>query len=180
MKPKEHSPSPSKTSNDAPRHASKYFIVGLVVTLFNYIVYTIINQTVLTDPNLLWLDSLISCVITTFFGYLLHSKITWRERHPTRTSILKFFIWNLFMALAINPLFTWLFGFLDPIYQFAFNISSALHLPFDYNFVESTLIFCLTGFVVMILNFLFYDRIVFSSQNNFQKKSKQPPEEDLI
>ena len=177
MKPKEHSPSPSKTSNDAPRHASKYFIVGLVVTLFNYIVYTIINQTVLTDPNLLWLDSLISCVITTFFGYLLHSKITWRERHPTRTSILKFFIWNLFMALAINPLFTWLFGFLDPIYQFAFNISSALHLPFDYNFIESTLIFCLTGFVVMILNFLFYDRIVFSSQNNPKKEATQLPNE---
>lgn len=72
-----------------------------------------------------------------------------------------FFVWNGLSALAITPFFTWLFGFTTPIYEFAHGITTALHIPFDYNFVESTGIFCLTTAVTMILNYLFYDKLVF-------------------
>ena len=77
-----------------------------------------------------------------------------------------FFIWNGITALIISPFFTWIFGHFTLLYQFAHGISSFLHLPFDYNFVESTGVFCLTTAVTMTLNFFFYDRIVFSKKKS--------------
>lgn len=164
---------PTKPKKTQPKRVSKYVIVGITLTIINFSIYTFFNRVVINNINLLWLVSLISCTITTFFGYLLHSNITWRERHPGKTGVIKFLVWNLFSSLAISPFFTWLFGFIKPLYQFAYTISSNLHLPFDYDFVESTAIFCLTSFVVMVLNFLFYDHIVFKSKESPNKKSSK-------
>lgn len=150
--------------------ASKYTIVGIVLTLFNFCIYTLLIRTIFNNNNdLLWLVSLISTTITTFLAYFLHSKITWKERNPGKTGIIKFFIWNILIAVAITPFLTWLFGFITPVYQLAYNIFFAAHIPFDYDFVESTGVFCFTTLCTMILNYLFYDRIVFNS-----KKSRFP------
>ena len=147
--------------------ASKYTIVGIILTVFNFCLYTVFNQTLFSDHNeLLWLDSLVSTTITSFLAYFLHSKITWRERNPSKTSIIKFIIWNLIISVAISPFFTWLFGFITPVYQFAFNIISAIHIPFDYAFVESTGIFCFTTLVTITLNYFFYDKFVFGQQKD--------------
>ena len=166
---KEPSKQPSKTlAQKSPKtvvRASKYTIVGIILTLFNFCAYTLLIRTIFNNNNdLLWLVSLISTTITTFLAYLLHSKITWKERNPGKTGIIKFFIWNILIAVAISPFLTWIFGFITPVYQLAYNIFSTIHIPFDYDFVESTGVFCFTTLCTMILNYLFYDRIVFNSQ----------------
>ena len=186
--PKDDTPKNNNSKNDGPKpvksqkskskkrhlnYVTKYVLVGITLTVINFTIYTFLDRVVFNNINLLWLVSLISCTITTFFGYLLHSKITWRERNPGKTGAIKFLAWNLFASLAVSPFFTWLFGFITPLYQFAYNISSYIHLPFDYDFIESTAIFCLTAFVVMILNFLFYDRIVFKPKENHANKSSR-------
>lgn len=166
----------TKTTKTAVR-ASKYTVVGIILTVFNFIIYTILARTIFhNDNNLLWLVSLISCTIIAFLAYLLHSKITWRERNPGKTGMIKFITWNILIAMAISPFLTWLFGLIAPLYQFAFNITSAIHLPFDYDFVESTGVFCLTTLCTMILNYLFYDRIVFSSR--LKTKDNNAPQSD--
>lgn len=153
-------------SNDkTSKHAVRYLIVGAGVTLFNYGLYSILANLVIKNNDLLWLATLISTVITTIVAYILHSKITWKERNVTKYSIYRFFIWNAILAI-VGPGLTQLFSFITPLYDFAFNISQSLNLPFSYEFILSTGAFALTSVVIMILNFLFYDKFVFSKTNS--------------
>ena len=145
--------------------ASKYTIVGIILTIFNFVIYTLLTQLIFHNNDFVSLATIISYTLATFLAYFLHSRITWRERHPTKSGIIKFFIWNFLTALIISPFFSWLFNQFTPIYQFAFSVSSNLHLPFTYDFVESTGIFGFTTLITMILNYLFYDRLVFDKQS---------------
>lgn len=158
----------------------KFAIVGAILALANFLIYTFLARVVMNSNDLLWLDSIISYALATILAYFMHSKITWKERPVTKRGILMFFLWNGLTAFAISPFFTWLFGFASPLYEFAHGISTALHLPFDYNFVESTGIFVLTTCVTMILNYIFYDKLVFGDQkiilpeNNRSAKNHTP------
>lgn len=82
------------------------------------------------------------------------------------------------MAIIISPFFTWLFQSITPLYKFAFDISSAINLPFDYNFVESTGVFVLTACVTMTLNYLFYDKLVFGNTKEKAKGDLKDAEEE--
>ena len=143
------------------RHAVRYFFVGVGVTLVNYGLFAVISNLVIKDNDLLWLSNMIATIITVIVGYIAHSRITWKERNVTKSSIIRFFIWNAMIAIIVNPALVQFFSIFTPLYEFAFNITSAIHLPFTYEFVLTTGAFVLTAIVVMILNFLFYDRFVF-------------------
>ena len=142
-------------------HAIRYFFVGVTLTIINYLLYTVLSNFIITNLDLLWLSSLISVTITSFIAYFLHTHITWKERKVSKTSIYKFFIWNALLAFAISPAFTQLFSLFTPLYELGYNISSTIHLPFNYDFILTTGAFVLTTITTMILNFLFYDRFVF-------------------
>ncbi len=156
-----------------PRHATRYFIIGVTLTIFNYGLYTIIANLIINNNDLLWLSSFIATFATTILGYILHSKITWKERHITKTAIYKFFIWNAILTFAINPGLTQIFSLITPIYDFAYNICQNLHLNFSYEFVQSTGAFVFTGVVTMIMNFLLYDRFVFGKSKKPEKEEKE-------
>lgn len=143
------------------KHASRYLIIGIILAIFNYGLYTIIANLIINNNDLLWLSSFIASAFTTILAYILHSKITWKERNPGKTGIYKFLIWNLILTIAINPGLTQLFSLFTPLYTFGFKLLQALNIPFSYEFVQSTGAFVLTAIVTMILNFLFYDRFVF-------------------
>lgn len=148
------------------KRTGKYVINGVILTGFNFLIFTVLERTVFAGNDFLWVDTIISYTFATFLAYFLHSKITWRERNPGKIGIIKFFAWNFLAAFLISPLLTYLFGFFTPLYEFAFNVSSNLGLPFDYDLVESTVIFVLVTLIIMVLNYLFYDKIVFGSSNN--------------
>lgn len=148
------------------KRAGKYLIIGVVLTVFNFLVYTFLARVIINNNELLWLDSIMSYLVATVLAYILHSKITWKERNPGKTGIIKFFAWNFITALAISPFLTWLFSLITPLYEFIYNIFSAIHLPFDYDFVESTSVFGLTTIITMTLNYLFYDKLVFGTKED--------------
>lgn len=148
-----------------PHHATRYFIIGVSLTIFNYGLYTIIANLIINDNDLLWLSSFIATFFTTILAYILHSKITWKERTITKSAIYKFFIWNAILTFAINPGLTQLFSLIKPLYDLAFNICQNLHIDFTYEFVQSTGAFVLTGIITMIMNFLLYDRFVFGKKD---------------
>lgn len=158
-------------SDSTLKRAGKFTIIGIVLTLFNFCIYTFFARVIFNSNELLWLDSIIAYILATVLAYILHSRITWRERHPTKHGIIMFFLWNIITAIIISPLFTWFFGLFKPLYEFLFNLSSSISLPFDYNFIESTTIFCLTTCVTMILNYLFYDKLVFGQKGVKHEKS---------
>lgn len=149
------------------KHAFRYLIVGILVTAFNYALFAILSNLVIQNNDLIWLSNFIATAITTIVAYFAHSRITWKERTVTKHSVIRFFIWNAMITIAIAPGLTQLFSLLTPLYEFAYNISAAMHLPFSYEFVLTTGAFALNALVIMIINFLFYDRFVFG------KKPKQ-------
>ena len=164
---KTHEEKNPKTSHEKKTllRASKFTIIGIILALINFGIYTLLARTIFGNSNeLLWLDSLISYLLTAIAAYILHSRVTWRERHPSKLGVINFFAWNIITAVIISPLLTLLFSHTTPIYEFIFNFSSNLHLPFDYAFIEATGIFIFTSLVTMVLNFLFYDKLVFGDK----------------
>ena len=155
-----------KTDVKTSRHASRFFIIGVILAIFNYGLYTIIANLIINNNDYLWLSSFIASAFTTILAYILHSKITWKERRPGKYGIYQFLIWNILLTVVINPLFTQLVSYITPLYDVAFNISQTLNLPFTYEFVQSTGAFILTAIVTMILNFFFYDKFVFNKSKS--------------
>ena len=152
------------TTTKTTVRVGKFAIIGVVLSVFNFLIYTALARLFFKDNSWLWLDSAISYALSAILAYILHAKITWKERPVTKRGIAMFFLWNGITAFLISPFFTWLFGLLKPLYEFTFNISSAIHLPFDYAFIESTGVFVLTAAVTMILNYIFYDKLVFGGK----------------
>lgn len=162
----ESSKKPETQDVKTSKHATRYFFVGVGVTLFYYIIYTLLSNIIIKNNDLLWLSAFIATVITTIVAYIAHSKITWKEREVTKHSIIRFFIWNAILAVAINPGFTQLFSLFTPLYEFAYHIFETLHIPISYELTLTTGAFALTAVVTMILNFLFYDKFVFGKKRN--------------
>lgn len=155
----------------------KFVGVGITVTLIDFLVYNFSLSVLLGGNNdLIWLASIISGVAGTISAYILHSNITWKGRDPGKYGIIKFFAWNVLLVVAIRPALTFIFGVMDGLYEFAFMIASGINLPFTFEFVESTGVYVLMTAVIMILNFLFYDRVVFGSVN---KKDNHKEEVDV-
>lgn len=152
------------------KRAGRYIIVGILLTVFNYGLYSIIANLIIKNNDYLWLSTLISTIVSIFVAYFSHSKITWKERKITKTAIYKFFIWNLFFAFAVGPWLTQLFSLISPIYDLAFNICQAIHIGFSYDFIQSTGAFAFTSLVVMILNYLFYDKFVFGKSKKEEEQ----------
>lgn len=153
-----------------PRHKTRYLIIGISLTLFNYGLYSILSNLIIRNNDFLWASTLVSTLVTTLVAYLAHSKITWKERNITKTAKYKFFIWNLILAFAIGPWITQLFSLFTPAYDLAYNIFQNMHINFSYDFVQSTGAFVFTGIVTMILNFLFYDKFVFGEKTKKEEK----------
>ncbi len=152
------------------KHAFRYLIVGILVTGFNYALFAIFSNLIIKNNDLIWLSNFIATAITTIVAYFAHSRITWKERIVTKHSVIRFFIWNAMLTIIIAPSFTQLFSLFTPLYEFAYNITSALHLPFSYEFILTTGAFALNSIVIMILNFLFYDKFVFGKKKGLNEK----------
>lgn len=159
----------SKDDVKTSTHAGRYLIIGIGLAVFNYATYAIIANLIIKNSDLLWLSSFIASAFTTILAYILHSRITWKERKPTKQGIYRFFIWNVLLTIAINPGLTQFFSIFTPLYQFGYDISQTINLPFSYEFIQSTGAFVLTAIITTILNFLFYDRFVFGKTKNMVK-----------
>lgn len=167
---KDHSKQSDEVSTS--KHVTRFVLIGIAITIFNFVFYTLLVNVIFKDNNFLWLAILISTTVSTFVAYSLHSRITWKERPITKTAIHKFFIWNLLAAFVLNPILTQLFSLITPLYQLGFNISESIHLPLSFDDIQSTGAFVLTSCVTMILNFLFYDKFVFGkSKSNHSTES---------
>lgn len=149
----------------------KYVGVGIGVTLIDFVTYSLLMALIFSENvDMVGVASVISGIVATFAAYLLHGNITWKTRDPGKFGIVKFFAWNAFMVILLRPLMSVVFKSFTGLYQFGYMISSAIHLPFEYDFVENTGIYLLMTVVTMILNFLCYDRVVFGGADKKQRE----------
>lgn len=171
---------PEKSTKNIPedvtasKHATRYLIIGIILTLFNYGLYAILSNLIIKNNDLIWLSTFIATGATTILAYILHSRITWKERPISKTAIYKFFIWNIILTVAVGPILTQLFSFITPLYEFAFNIFQAIHIPFSYDFTLTTGAFVLTTIVVTIMNYFLYDKFVFGKSARHRSSQAKP------
>ena len=76
------------------------------------------------------------------------------------------------MNVAVRPLLTMFFGLFGFLYKFAFDICQSIGIGFSYEFVETTGNYVLMTAVVMIINFLVYDRFVFGTKREKKNDSE--------
>lgn len=148
----------------------KFVIVGLILTITQYLFYLFFALVIFNNNDILWLSSGISYVIATILAFILHSRITWKERPPKKNGIIMFFVWNLVTALFIAPFLTWFFKLFTPTYNFFYSLSFSMGLSLTYEFVESTLVFIFVILITLTLNYLFYDKLVFGDEKKAPKK----------
>lgn len=146
----------------------KFAGVGIAATLADYLCYQIVLHTFLQGN--LAAAAIFAGVIATFVAYLGHSQITWKTRDPGRWGIVKFFLWNAFVVILIRPILVWIFELLSFLYGFGYWLASSMHLPFSYEFVESTGVYVLMTAVTMVLNYIFYGRVVFGKEKEGGEK----------
>ncbi len=148
----------------------KYALVGISVSVFDFIVYSIVAGFFLSD--VLWIATAISGVSAACLAYILHSNITWKTRDPGKYGVIKFFAWNSFTMLIVRPFLALILDKPTWLYRFVLNICKWLRLPFDYNFVKNTGVWVISILVVAALNFFVYNRLIFGKEKK-EKRGKK-------
>ncbi|MBR3368770.1 GtrA family protein [Candidatus Saccharibacteria bacterium] len=142
-----------------------FFILGVITTLIELVFYTI-SARIINNNDILWISALIGGLIGTVFAFILNSRLIWKNSKVAKREIIIFFVYNIGKTFTLKTFFTWVFGFLKPVYEFAFSFSSNIGLPFDYEFIESTGVFAFTALVCMMITYFTYDRIVFKNKKD--------------
>lgn len=138
-----------------------YVMVGVTVTLINYVMYLTLAP-IFGDSD--WRTVAGAGFIAVITALILHSRLTWRKRQTSRLAVVEFLVYNLFLITVLQPALMWFFNqsFWNWLYDFAFWLTDWVGWPVE--FVRRTGIFGLTAAITMVVNFLVYDRIVFSKK----------------
>ena len=150
--------------SEKTKQKGRYFVFGVLNTVINFAMYEALALTLFKDDKL-WIATLISGAISIFVGYYLHSRFTWKDRKVGKKQLGKFFIWNVVMNIAVRPLLTMFFGLFGFLYKIAFDICQGIG-----NYVLMTA-------VVMVINFLVYDRFVFGESKHEKKNATEKDDE---
>lgn len=141
-----------------------FTVIGIVNTLIDYIIYSVLVLLIFRNTDQLVTAGTISALITTIFAYILHHSFTWRDRKASSFTVAKFLLANALMALVARPAMVFIFSKFTPLYQLAFDISLALHLPVSQDFVISTGVFAFITIATLIINYFVYSRLVFNEE----------------
>ena len=162
--------------SEKTKQKGRYFVFGVLNTVINFAMYEALALTLFKDDKL-WIATLISGAISIFVGYYLHSRFTWKDRKVGKKQLGKFFIWNVVMNIAVRPLLTMFFGLFGFLYKIAFDICQGIGINFSYEFVETAGNYVLMTAVVMVINFLVYDRFVFGESKHEKKNATEKDDE---
>ena len=159
----------------------KFVIVGVIGTIFDYAVYTFCSMVLFGgNADMLWAAGIISGFFATWFAYFMHSRITWKERDPGKYGVIKFFAWNAFAIMVCRPVVINFLRLLGGLYAFAYGVFEFLNIPFSYEFVESTGIYCLMTGIIMVLNFLVYEKLIFGADSSGKAKGGKEVEMESV
>ena len=146
------------------KKVATFAVVGAGLTVLDFVVYNIVLRTFYGgEAEGASVASMVSGMVATVAAYFAHKNITWKARKPRKYGVAWFFGWNVFASTVVRPVVSWFFGLIifSRLYEFAFSVISWLNIPFDYEFVKSTGIYVLMTAVVMVLNYMFYEKLVF-------------------
>ncbi len=149
---------PLATKNKRPL---VFLAVGVLNTLLDFSFYTLLTQTVFKDPSQIGLAGIISGTFSLFCAFLTHSFITWRGTNISHRTVLKFVIATGFGMWVLRPLLLKLFISFTAVYSWAHHLSQTVGLNFSQHFIASTGAFGFMIIIVLVYNYITYDRFVF-------------------
>ena len=143
---------------------SKFFGLGIITTLIEYVFFTLVAR--LMSNDFLWLATLIGGIAGVIASFILNTKFVWTDKKSGKQEIIEVFGYGMIKTFLLKEGFTFLFKLLTPVYQFAYTISSAIKLPFDYAFIESTGVFCFTALATMMITYFVYNKLIFTKKKD--------------
>lgn len=142
------------------RRVLTFLIVGTVNTLLDFAFYTLLASVLLPNSSMLQIG-IISGTFALVCAFLTHSGVTWRGHKVHKGTILRFFAFTGFGMWILRPLLLSLFIKLTPLYAFATILLNKIGIPFNQGFVTNTGAFGFMVVILLIYNYLTYDRFVF-------------------
>lgn len=147
---------------DEKRRPLVFLAVGVLNTVLDFAFYTTLTLTIFKDNIVA--AGLISGTFALLCAFLTHGLITWRGRSLKPGTIIRFFLFTGFGMWALRPILLAFFIQLEGLYRFANDISTAIDLPFSYEFIASTGAFGFMIIIVLLYNFFTYDKFVFKDR----------------
>lgn len=146
--------------------------VGILNTLLDFAFYTLLTQTIFQGNGLIMTAGIVSGTFALICAFITHSLITWKGREKNKSTIIRFIFFTGFGMWIIRPILLSIFILMTPVYDFAYGISSALGLPFTYDFIANTGAFGFMVVIVLIYNYIVYDRFVFRTHEQSKETNK--------
>lgn len=140
-----------------------FLLIGVLNTTLDFLFYTFLIHFVFKSPDEILVVGFISGTFALACAYTTHRFITWRDRHVTYTSVLKFFMVTGFGLWVIRPLLlSWLITF-TPLYEavHAF-VAESIELTIDKYSIATTGAFLGMVLILMVYNYFMYGRLVFT------------------
>jgi putative flippase GtrA len=149
-------------SDKSPSKRPLIFLgVGVANTLLDFGFYTLLTSTVFKGGEQIAVTGLVSGTFALIIAFLTHGLITWRGRHIGPKTLLKFFMFTGFGMWAIRPLLLSIFIKLEDLYAWTERLLDDIGLPFSYDFVANTGAFGLMLVILLVYNYIVYERFVF-------------------
>lgn len=139
-----------------------FLLVGVFNTALDFSFYTFLTSTAFKNGHNIATAGFISGTFALFSAFVTHSFITWRGANITKHTFMKFFLFTGFGMWVIRPLLLAVFIHLTSVYSSVQRLVGNIGLNFSYNFIANSGAFGLMLLIVLIYNFLTYDRYVFS------------------
>jgi putative flippase GtrA len=139
-----------------------FLAVGIGNTLLDFAFYILLTQVFLRGEENIALAGIISGTFALICAFLTHGLITWRGKEVSHRTAFKFFVFTGFGMWVIRPLLLALFIKLGGLYDWAHSVSQSLSLPFSREFIASTGAFGFMVIIVLIYNYVVYNRFVFN------------------
>ncbi len=152
------------SNKNTVRRSGIFLLVGGFNTLVDFCVYTLLIHILPEGPSQIAIVGILSGSFALILAFFTHSLFTWKDRHIGALAIVKFFVITGIGMWIIRPLllvvFVYLSSLLVPVDFFFNNFGVSI----SQSFIINTSAFLLMTLVMLVYNYLAYDRIVFSKK----------------
>ena len=157
---------PTKLLNGTNSKRPFIFIgVGIMNTALDFCFYTFLMLVVFKSEHV-FLAGILSGTFALACAFTTHSLITWHGSKKSHKTLLKFILFTGFGMWVLRPLLLSIFSNFSGLYNWVYEISNNIGLPFSYEFIASTGAFGFMVIIVLTYNYLTYDRFVFNERGS--------------
>ncbi len=141
-----------------------FLLVGIVNTLIDYLFYTFLTQVMFKHESSIALAGIISGTVALAMAFTTHSFITWRGKDISRRTVIKFIMITGLGMWILRPVLLVFFLNFYGLYNLVYLLAESLQIPLQYSFIANTGAFGFMAIILLMYNYLTYDRFVYKDK----------------